>query len=213
MIESVWSTRVAHCGHRTSKFVRSPLPSVGYDIIFCPDCAEALGENGVIETWPRVPPIEGAGADNGGIYVQVITGLASPGGTLILLKTSSAVPVEIIKARVSETASVTSTKVPVQLVTWGTAPLTAGMNAGTITLLNPGEHAVVSSTWTWKTGQTDGTTATYLDADAANFLAPWAPQDQPDFRILIAVSSNVTLYAPSAPAGTYSAVLGWREVV
>lgn len=197
---------LAHCGHVTGWIVRDSM-APEMDLIMCPDCAPLFG----IRSRPEIVTPMGAGADNGGIYVLIATGLSSPSkNTILQVKTSSSVPIELIKCRLSETASTTSTKVPVQLVTFGTAA--TSMTGGTVTKLNGGQASTTVTASYYVTSQTDGTSLTYLDSDAANFLAPWAPQDQPDDRILIAVSSNVAIYAPSPPAGTYSALLGWREV-
>lgn len=143
-------------------------------------------------------------------YTCTVFGLVNPSGTIIQLATSAGVPIIVLKARLFEQASTTSTKVPFRLVTWGTA-MSAG-NTGVITKLNPGYASAAATALTWKTGQTEGLTETDLDGEYANFLAPEFDLDIPQTRRLIAVSSNVAIYAPSLPAGTFGAVIDWAEV-
>jgi hypothetical protein len=177
-------------------------------MFLCDTCKTVFGED-LKDIYGFTPIGGGMGMDAGGIYVIAVTGLASPAGTIIQITASSSVPVEIIKARFSETASTTSTKVPVRLITWGAAA--TSMNSATVTKVNGGQASSTVTGKYWKTGQSEGSTEVDFDVDASNFLQPWIQADQPDFRILVAPSGIAALYAPSAPAGTYAALLGWRE--
>jgi hypothetical protein len=98
----------------------------------------------------------------------------------------------------------------VRLISWGTA-MTGG-NTGTITKTTAGEVAATAAALTWKSGQTEGTTETDFDVDASNFLGSWLLLDTPKNQILIAASGNVALYCPSAPAGTYAALIKYQEL-
>lgn len=144
--------------------------------------------------------------------------------SLLQIVTGAVVPIEVFRAQVTETLSVTSTKQRVEIgrVSVYTTTATA-LAAANVLPISVGDSASSLSfgtalTCSWATGQVEGTHAQPLVEDTFNFLSPWVYLPVPEERITAqaagAVSvGNVVMWFPVAPAsGSFIWEMGLREL-
>ncbi len=152
-----------------------------------------------------------------GHYYVVNSGpvACSVAATLIQIVASSTVPLELIEARVSETVSVTSTKVRIQI---NRKTVAAGaMTAFTPLLVNAVDSAAAAAggpalTAVYLASQTEGTDSDILVQDTFNILSPWLYLPVPEQRIIVPPSGIICLKIPVGVAGTYESSIVFREI-
>lgn len=151
----------------------------------------------------------------GNIYVARIDRVAvAAAQTLITLAAAAGIPLEILRAKVTQDGSTTSEQIVARLVRMTTAP-----SAGTaLTLIKVHEGDAAPSTtalfYNGTTAITDGTLGDIVESDGWNELSGWNEVPVPEVRIMVKAGSWIGLKLPVAPGAsrTISAAIWFREL-
>lgn len=132
--------------------------------------------------------------------------------TLIQIKTGAATPAELVRAQVTETLSVTSTKQRVSLTRKSAAATVTAFTPLLYFGSDPAAAAVGGIAATGTNASAEGTDGDLLIQDTFNFLSPWIYLPVPEERHLIAAAGIYGLKLPVAPAsGTFMGQLVFSE--
>lgn len=150
-------------------------------------------------------------------YIVSVTRVAYSGSaptTVIQVKAGATVPLQVIRATMSQTASTTSTQVGCDICrsTAGTVTAFTPLKTGPST--DPAASAVGGTSATGITCSSEGTPANILHQDAWNFLNGWlylpTPKEYP--FVDAATIINLRLVFPSTAAITLTSDLIFEEV-
>ena len=134
-------------------------------------------------------------------------------GITILQIKAGAVPLELIRAMLSQKSSTTSTQERIQIVRKSVAATVTSITPAQVNNPNdPAALAVGSTSGTGRTGSAEGTDGTILVDDAFNILNGWLWLPTPDERIWVPPSGIIALKFPLAPASqAWNAALYFKE--
>ncbi len=154
------------------------------------------------------------GAAASRLYVVSMTRVAVTGAiTIIQIKAGATVPLQIIRAVIGQTASTTSTQVPVQI-----SRKTAAATVTSFTPLlcgpstDPAAAAVGGAAATGTNASAEGTDGNVLKQDVFNFLNGWMYLPTPKEYLFVNAAGIIALLYPVAPTITTTADIHFEEL-
>jgi hypothetical protein len=142
--------------------------------------------------------------------------IVNPGAiTVIQVAAGTAMPLVVMKAKITQRSSVTSTQIGCYLVRKTAAATVTAAVAADIRKLDPGDSASVVQLGTALTGYVataEGTDGDVLDREGVNILNGWYFEPQPELRPTVPGAGIIGLkFSAAPPAGTYSCYIAFAE--
>lgn len=147
------------------------------------------------------------------VYVVNLTRVASTTAlTLIQVVAGASSGLEIVEARISQTASTTSTQVPIQINRKSAAATVTAFTPLQLISGDGAAKAIGGTTATGITASAEGTDTDILVQDTFNFLSGWIYLPVPEQRIRVAPSGIIGLKLPVAVTITATASITFQEI-